>query len=129
MTKSLGCRPPTLCVHQKTVVRPWGFVDSHRVELRSGSFAVHDALNVAESSVESARETAVRRLATHATSGGLTLDEYAGRASAVDQAVTADEFDTALRGLPEQTAGGSPTGRAGWLAPVSAVQSNEAVGV
>ncbi len=47
-------------------------------------------------SIESARETAVRGLAQRATSGSLTLDEYAERVLAVEQAASAEELDAAL---------------------------------
>jgi hypothetical protein len=77
-----------------------------------------DRNEATQPSIESARETAVRGLAQHAISGSLTLDEYAERATAVQQAATADELDAAVQGLPEETAGVSPARRAGWLVAV-----------
>ena len=69
-------------------------------------------------SVESARETAVKDLAQHATSGTLTLDEYAERAVAVEQAATVEELNAAVLGLAEET-GEVASGRpARWLVGV-----------
>jgi hypothetical protein len=48
----------------------------------------------------------------------MTLDEYAERALAVEQAATVDELDAALRGLAEEMAGVSPARRARWLISV-----------
>jgi hypothetical protein len=62
-------------------------------------------------------EQAVRSLAQRVI-GSLTLDEYAERAFALEQAETADELDAALRGLPEETAGVSAARRARWLIAV-----------
>jgi len=69
-------------------------------------------------SIESARETAVRRLAQHATSGSLTLDEYAERAFAVEQAASVEELDAVARGAPEEAAGAPPSRRRRWLVSV-----------
>jgi hypothetical protein len=69
-------------------------------------------------SIESARETAVRGLAQRATSGSLTLDEYAERALAVRQAASAEELDVALLGLPEEAAGAPAARRPRWLVNV-----------
>jgi DUF1707 SHOCT-like domain len=73
---------------------------------------------VAKLSVEPARETAVNDLARQATGGGLTLDEYAERAVAVEQAATAEELEAAVRGLPEQTAALTSAKGARWLVGV-----------
>jgi hypothetical protein len=71
----------------------------------------------AQLSIEAARETAARSLAQRAT-GGLTLDEYAERAMAVEDAATTEELDAALHGLPEETASVSPAHRGRWLVSV-----------
>lgn len=55
-------------------------------------------------SIESEREAASRELAHAATTGGLTLGEYAQRATAIQQAATVDEVLAAARGLPEESA-------------------------
>jgi len=60
---------------------------------------------MAQPSIESARETAIKRLGEDAIGGGLTLDEYAERAAAIQQAATTDELDALLAGLPEKAAG------------------------
>jgi hypothetical protein len=73
---------------------------------------------VPEPSIRSARETAVERLAEHATGGRLTLDEYAERAVALEQAATVDELNAAVLGLPEETSGTGPGRRARWLVGV-----------
>lgn len=71
--------------------------------------------DVAQASVESAREKAVRRLSEHATGGSMTLDEYAERAVSIERAATSEELKAALVGLPEETAGVSPARRGRWL--------------
>jgi hypothetical protein len=48
----------------------------------------------------------------------LTLEEYAERVVAVEQAATADELDAATLGLPEESAGVSPVRRPRWLVVV-----------
>jgi hypothetical protein len=48
---------------------------------------------IAQPSIESARETAFRTLAQLAVGGGLTLDEYAERTVAMQQAATNGEID------------------------------------
>ena len=58
-----------------------------------------------ETSVGSARETAVRDLTQGAVGGNLTLGEYAERAAAIEEAATADEIHDAVQGLPEEAAG------------------------
>lgn len=73
---------------------------------------------VARGSVESARETAVNDLARQATSAGVTLDEYAERAVAVEQAASVEELEAAVRGLPEQAADVTSAGGARWLVGV-----------
>ena len=45
----------------------------------------------------------------------MTLGEYAERAEAVEQATTADEIETAVRGLPEERADGPSPRRARWV--------------
>lgn len=67
--------------------------------------------------VETARETAVRDLAEAANGGGLTLDEYAERAVALEQAATIEELSAAVRGLPEENAARSDRGGR-WLVGV-----------
>jgi hypothetical protein len=75
------------------------------------------ANDATQPSVESARATAVRGLAQHAVNGGLTLDEYAERAVAVEEAATATEIDAVMPGLPAET--GVPRGRrARWIVAV-----------
>jgi hypothetical protein len=73
---------------------------------------------VAERSVESAREAAVRALAERAISGGLTLDEYTERAAAVERATTVDELDDVLRRLPDATAATPSARTAPWIVSV-----------
>ncbi len=73
--------------------------------------------DVAQPSIESAQEAAAKRLAEHVIGGGLTLDEYAERAAAIQQAATAEEIDAAL-GLPEETAGAPTARRPRWLVSV-----------
>jgi DUF1707 SHOCT-like domain len=48
--------------------------------------------DVAQASVESAREKAVRRLSEHAIGGSMTLDEYAERAVSIERAATSEEL-------------------------------------
>ena len=74
--------------------------------------------DVPESSIESARETAVKGLAEHAASGSLTLDEYAERAVAVERAATVEELNAVVLGLPEESAGVAPGRPARWLVAV-----------
>jgi DUF1707 SHOCT-like domain len=66
-------------------------------------------------SIESARETAIARLGQGATGGSLTLDEYAGRVAALEQAVTVEELDGALSGLPEDTSVAPTASHHRWL--------------
>ena len=73
---------------------------------------------VAQLPLESARETAVNELAQQATSTHLTLDEYAERAVAVEQAASVDELDAAVRGLPEQTVAATEARAGRWLVGV-----------
>lgn len=70
---------------------------------------------VAEVPIETAREVAVNDLAQQASSGGLTLDEYAERAVALEQAATVEDFDAPVRGLPEETAAPTSGRGARWL--------------
>jgi DUF1707 SHOCT-like domain/Cell wall-active antibiotics response LiaF, C-terminal len=66
-----------------------------------------------ETSVDSARETAVRDLTQGAVGGNLTLGEYAERAAAIEEAATADEIHDVVQGLPEEAAGTVHRGR--WI--------------
>jgi hypothetical protein len=68
--------------------------------------------------VESDREAAGRELARAATTGGLTLGEYAERAMAIQQAATGYEIQAALRGLPEQAAGVASARLGRWVVAV-----------
>lgn len=74
--------------------------------------------DAAQPPVETARATAARSLAQHASSGGLTFDEYAERAVALEQAATSEELDAAVRGLPEEHADADAARRARWLVGV-----------
>jgi hypothetical protein len=65
--------------------------------------------------VESEREAAGRAVADPAATGGLTLGEYALRATAIQQAATVDEVQTAIRGLPAEPAGGAPARLGRWI--------------
>jgi hypothetical protein len=76
--------------------------------------------NVEQPSIESARATAFRRLAQETTGGGLTLDEYAERAVAIQQAATQDELDAVLQAAPPGAAGAPAARRPGWLISVLA---------
>jgi hypothetical protein len=87
--------------------------------LQKGDEAMNDAStdsahDAEQSSIQAARQTAVRRLAQQAI-GSLTLDEYAERALAVEQAETPDEIDAALQGLPEETDAVAPARHGRWL--------------
>lgn len=62
------------------------------------------------------RAAAVRRIAAQAAGGGLTLEEYAERVLAVEQAANAEEVEAAVAGLPEE-AGAAATSRR-WLVAV-----------
>lgn len=73
---------------------------------------------VAQAPVENARETAVNDLARQASSGGLTLDEYAERAVALEQAATVEELNAAVRGLPEENAAVTSARGGRWLVGV-----------
>jgi len=73
---------------------------------------------VARPSVETARETAVNDLAQQASSGGLTLDEYAERAVALEQAATVEELHAAVRGLPGKNPAVTSARGARWLVGV-----------
>ena len=72
----------------------------------------------ADAAVDAARERAAGDLARRASSGGLTLDEYAERAVALEQGATVEEFDAAVRGLPEESAADTSSRRARWLVAV-----------
>jgi hypothetical protein len=63
--------------------------------------------DMAQPSVESARETAFKGLARQAVGGGLTLGEYAERAAAIQAAATTDEIDA----LRKAGAAGAPAAR------------------
>lgn len=73
---------------------------------------------VAKAPVEVARQEAVNDLAQLASSGGLTLGEYAERAVAIEQAATVEELSAAVRGVPEETAAATPARGARWLVGV-----------
>ena len=62
---------------------------------------------------ESERERASQELARAATTGALTLGEYAERAAGLQQAATGDEIQAAVRGLPEERLTSPPLG---WVA-------------
>jgi DUF1707 SHOCT-like domain len=64
------------------------------------------------------RETATRELAHTAASGGMTLGEYAERASAIEEATTPEEIKAVLAGLPEEAAGLPPARHARWIVAV-----------
>jgi hypothetical protein len=68
--------------------------------------------------IEPARETSARGLAQRATVGSLTLDEYAERARAVEQAGSTEELEAAVRGVPEESAGAPSVRRPRWLVSV-----------
>jgi hypothetical protein len=68
-------------------------------------------------SLDSARQSALNGLAQLAAGGGLTLDEYAERAVAIQQAATTDEIDA----LQKAGAPGAPAARRpSWLISVLA---------
>jgi hypothetical protein len=71
-------------------------------------------------SIESARDKAFNGLARQAIGGGLTLDEYAQRAAATQQAATGDELNALLQGQPEDAAGALAARRPHWLVSVLA---------
>lgn len=73
---------------------------------------------VAGPPVETARQAAVNALADRASDGGLTLDEYAERAVALEQAATIEELNAVVRGLPEENAAVGATRGARWLVGV-----------
>jgi len=77
-----------------------------------------DPNDATQPSSEYTRETAVRGLGHRATSGSLTLDEYAERAAAIQQAATTEELDALLRELPEEAAGAPAARRPRWLVSV-----------
>ena len=76
--------------------------------------------NAAQPSIESARETAFKRLAQQAIGGSLTLNEYAERAAAIQQAATHDELDAVAQGAPWEAAGAPAARRPRWLISVLA---------
>ncbi len=76
--------------------------------------------DVLQPSIEAARETAFKGLARQALGGGLTLDEYAERAAATQQAATAEELDALLREPLEDTADARATRRPRWLVSIAA---------
>lgn len=67
------------------------------------------------SETDVARAAAARRVAEQAHSGALTLDEYAERAAAIEQAGTVEELDAAVLGLPEEGGSAAPGRRGRWL--------------
>jgi hypothetical protein len=73
--------------------------------------------DMAQPSVESARETAFKALARQTVEGGLTLNDYAEHAVAIQQAMTTDEIDA----IQKAPAAGAPAARRpGWLISVFA---------
>lgn len=68
--------------------------------------------------VEDARLAATERLSVQAGGATLTLDEYAERAEAVEQAATVDELDAAVEGLPEEATEPSHGRHRNWLVAV-----------
>jgi hypothetical protein len=74
--------------------------------------------DVAQQSVASARAAAVTQLAERSVHQGLTLDEYAERAAAVEQAASVEELEAAVQGLPEERAAAPPVRHARWLVGV-----------
>ena len=76
--------------------------------------------NVEQPSIESAREMAFQRLAQQAIGGGLTLNEYAERAIAIQQAATHDELDAVVQPAPSETARAPAARRPRWLISVLA---------
>ena len=100
-----------------------GSVPYGRITERGGDDAMPEidsdnAHDVARVPLESARETAVDDLGQLASNAHLTLDEYAERAAAVEQAASAKELDAAVRGLPEQTVGSTEARGGRWLVGV-----------
>lgn len=63
--------------------------------------------------LEPDRAAAVRRIAAQAAGGGLTLEEYAERVTAVEQAANGEEVDAAVAGLPEESGASAASHR--WL--------------
>jgi len=74
--------------------------------------------DVSQPATESAREAAFNGLAEHVIGGGMTLDEYAERAFAIQQAATTDELDALPLGLPEEDTGAPAARRPRWLISV-----------
>jgi len=78
-----------------------------------------DDLNEAgQPSIDPARQAAARELAQNATGGGLTLDEYAERAAALEQAATPAELEAVLAEAPPETAPVSAARRGRWIVAV-----------
>ena len=74
-----------------------------------------NANDASQPAIDSARETAVRGLAQQASGGSLTLDEYAERIRAVEQATGAEELAAVMRTVPEATAAGAGARGGRWL--------------
>lgn len=70
---------------------------------------------VSQAPVAAARVTAAGQLARQASAGGLTLDEYAERAVALEQAASVEELDAVVRGLPEEAEAVSSARSIRWL--------------
>ena len=68
-----------------------------------------------QSSLASARESAITRLRDSATASNLTLDEYAERAAALEQAGSVEEIDAALTGLRADAAAVPAASHRHWL--------------
>lgn len=64
------------------------------------------------------RESANRELAQIAASGGMTLGEYAERASAIGEATTAEDIKAVVGGLPDEAAGPPPARHSRWIVAV-----------
>lgn len=67
-----------------------------------------------EADLRQERDARAARLAHVATSGSITLGEYAARAAELRRARTADELDSALAGLPDAATGPTAAHRS-WL--------------
>jgi hypothetical protein len=65
--------------------------------------------------VDAVRQEASKRLASQASSGGMTLDEYAERAIAIEQAATQDEIESVVHRLDEEASEQLRVGKPRWL--------------
>jgi len=64
------------------------------------------------------RESASRELAHIAASGGMTLGEYAERASAIGEATTAEEIKAVVGGPPDEAGAPTPARHSRWIVAV-----------